>query len=148
MRSRRIAVSVLVGAVIMACGPIVMIPGGELSGTPTPVPESWEFTNEVDTIQVETRPEDPYSVNAWMVVYDGSPYVVAGEGLETTWARYLVEDPRLRLRVGDALYELRAVEANDEATRDGFLEAARIKYDFDPADRPVDQAIVFRLEPR
>ena len=83
-----------------------------------------------------------------MVVYDGSPYVVAGEGLETTWARYLVEDPRLRLRVGEALYELRAVAANDEATRNGFLEAARVKYDYDPADRPVDQAIVFRLEPR
>jgi hypothetical protein len=148
MGRRWIAASMLVGAVVVACGPIVMIPGGELSGTPAPVPESWDFTNEVDTIQLEARPEDPYSVNAWMVVYDGSPHVVAGEGLETTWARYLVEDPRLRLRVGEALYELRAVEANDEATRNGFLEAARVKYDFDPADRPVDQAIVFRLEPR
>ena len=59
-----IAASMLVGAVVVACGPIVMIPGGELSGTPAPVPESWDFTNEVDTIQLETRPEDPYSVNA------------------------------------------------------------------------------------
>ena len=148
MRWSAVGGLVLAGMLASGCGPIVMIPGGELSGTVAPVPESWDFTNEVDTIQLESRPDDPYSVNIWMVVHDGSPYVVAGDGLETTWARYVVDDPRVRLRVGETLYELRAVQANDEATRDGFLEAARIKYDFDPEDRPVDQAVVFRLDPR
>ena len=53
--------------VLVGCGPIVMVPGGELSGTTTPVPADWAFSDAVETVQLETRPDDPYSVNVWGV---------------------------------------------------------------------------------
>ena len=133
---------------LVACGPIVMLPGGELSGTVTAIPGDWAFTDEVDTFQLETRPSDPYSVNIWAIEINGGMYVVAGGGPETTWARHFQDYPRVRLRVDDALYELTAVEANSEADRDLFLAAARKKYDFDPGSEDTNKAVLYRLDPR
>ena len=39
------------------------------------MPDGWTFTNEVDTVQLETRPGDPYSVNIWCVAIEGALYV-------------------------------------------------------------------------
>jgi len=156
MRTRLLFVCLPLALAVVGCGgPWVMIPGGELSGTPTPVPSDWSFTDEIDTVQLETRPTDPYSVNVWGVaIRQEGPardaiYVVAGGGAEeTTWARHLAEDPRVRLRVGDALYELRAVLDNDDATREAFLVAARAKYDFEPDADQTEEAVVYRLDAR
>jgi hypothetical protein len=148
MRLRTFFYLVLVALFAVGCDPIIMIPGGSLSGELTPIPTSWTFTNEVDTVQLKTRPTDPYSVNIWAVEVEGSLFVVAGSGLETTWAQHIQNDPLVRLRVGDALYELRASEADTEANREGFLVAAKKKYDFEPEGEDVDKAILYRLDPR
>ena len=132
----------------LGCGPIVMIPGGALSGTATPPPNDWSFTDEIDTVQLETRPSDPYSVNVWAIAVDSAIYVVAGSGDETTWARNIAEDDRVRLRVDDAIYDLRATLANDDVSRDAFLAAAKRKYDFDPEGQDTSKAMLFRLDPR
>ena len=133
---------------MIGCGPFVMIPGGSLSGDVVPVPTNWAFTEDVETVQLETRPSDPYSVNIWAVEIDDSMYIVAGGGAETTWAQHIQADPRVRLRVGESLYELRAVEANDDASRDLFLVAAKKKYDFEPEGDEVNEAVLYRLDPR
>ena len=134
--------------VTLACGPIVMVPGGELSGEVVPAPASWDFTDEVDTVQLETRPSDPYSVNIWALAIADSIYVVAGGGDETTWARHIEADPRVRLRVNDKLYELTAVAANSDADRALFLTAAKKKYDFDSEGENTEKAVLYRLNPR
>ena len=148
MRIRIYCSLALLGLLSIACGPIVMLPGGALSGEVEPIPASWAFTNEVETVQLETRPSDPYSVNIWAVEAEGSLYIVAGGGLDSTWAQHIQQDPLVRLRVEDALYELEAVEANDEAHRALFLAAAREKYDFEPEGEDVNKAILYRLDPR
>ena len=141
--------TLLVGFIaLVGCGPIVMIPGGALSGDVTSLPDNWAFTDEVETVQLETRPSDPYSVNIWVVAVADKLYVVAGSGMETTWAQHIESDDRVRLRVGDAIYELRATQDNDEASRDAFLAGAKQKYDFDPEGEDTDNAIVYRLGPR
>ncbi len=147
-RTRTVAVASCFLSLALGCGPIVMIPGGALSGTPTPIPDDWTFTNEFDTVQLETRPEDPYSVNIWVVESGGSLYIAAGRGSETGWAQNLEGDPRVRLRVGEGLYDLRAVRANDPESRDRFLRAARAKYDFDPEERDTNEAVLYRLVAR
>ncbi len=43
-----------------------------------PVPGSWGFTDEVDTVQLEKRPAEPYSVNIWLPATDAFLYVHAG----------------------------------------------------------------------
>ncbi|MBW2359701.1 MAG: hypothetical protein JRG84_02250 [Deltaproteobacteria bacterium] len=132
----------------IGCEPIVMIPGGALSGEVQRTPESWAFTDAVKVVQLETRPVDPYSVNIWVTAMEEALYIAAGGGEETEWVHHLREDPFVRLRVGEAIYELRVARADDAATRAAFLEAAKKKYNFDPEDEGASKAILYRLDRR
>ena len=132
----------------VGCGPIVMIPGGELSGTVQPLPADWAFSDAFDTVQLETRPQDPYSVNVWAVAAADAIFVAAGGGLETAWAQHIEADERVRLRIEDALYELRATREDDPATRERVLQALQKKYDFEPDDEDTAKAILYRLDRR
>ncbi len=148
-RSRmRIAWTPCVFLLALGCDPISMLPGGALSGTVKPTPVDWSSTDSVEIVQLETRPEDPYSVNVWGVAARGAFYVASGRGESNAWARHISEDPRVRLRVNDALYELRAVRTEDPSEREAFLEAAHRKYDFEVDEEQQTQAILFRLVPR
>ena len=49
-------------------GPVVLLPGGKLNGETRPVPADWAFAGDYGTAQLETRPEDPYSVNVAFTV--------------------------------------------------------------------------------
>ena len=75
---------VLITLLILACGPLGPLPGGELSGSVASAPSDWSFTDEQENVQLETRPSDPYSVNVWGAGVDGSFYVAAGRGADTT----------------------------------------------------------------
>jgi hypothetical protein len=146
MKKRWFAVALLLA---LGCGPLVMVPGGELSGTVKPVPGDWSFTDSVETVQLETRPEDPYSVNVWGVAAGGGFYIASGRGESAAWAKHIAADPRVRLRVGEDVYELSAVRTTDEVEMAAFIEAAKRKYeDFEPDKRQRSEAILFRLEPR
>jgi hypothetical protein len=144
----RIAWRLCVLALALGCEPVSMLPGGALSGTVAPAPADWSFTDSVKTVQLETRPDDPYSVNIWGVAARGAFYVASGRGESNTWAKHLLADPRVRLRVNEDLYELSAVRTDDPAERDAFLEAAHRKYDFEVEDDQRTEAVLFRLEPR
>lgn len=137
----------LVSLVSLACGPLVLIPGGELSGEVKPPPADWSFTDPIDTIQLETRPSDPYSVNVWGVAVGNGFYVAAGDA-ENAWASHIANDPNVRLRVEDDVYELRATRTEDPAEMEAFLAAALAKYDFEPEPEQRESAALFRLEPR
>lgn len=136
----------LAAVLLLGCGPIVMIPGGELTGTVREIPASWAFIDEVDTVQLETRPDDPYSVNIWCVRVGEALYV--GGSRESAWTTNAAADPNVRLRVGEDLYELAAVEATSDVEVEGFLSATAAKYDreLDPEMRA--ESILFRLTPR
>jgi hypothetical protein len=137
-------------ALCIGCGgPLVMIPGGELSGNIEPVPSDWTFSDEVENIQLETRPSDPYSVNLWGVGDGANFYVASGRGLESAWAKNIEADPDVRLRIGENIYELRAVRTEDPKDRVQFIAAAKIKYDdFEPNEEQAETAVLYRLESR
>lgn len=132
---------------LVGCGPLITIPGGSLSGTAAPVPTDWSFSDEVETVQLETRPSDPYSVNVWGVGLGDRFYIAAGDP-ENRWARNIEADPEVRLRIGETIYEMRAEVTRDPADREAFLAAARTKYDWEPEADETDDAILFRLGPR
>lgn len=139
----------ILGLVFGCGGPLVMISGGELSGTIQAVPSDWTFSDEFETVQLETRPSDPYSVNVWGVAVGATFYVASGTGLETAWAQHIEEDPNIRLRVGEDIYELRAVRTNDPNDRVEFLAAVKVKYDdFEPDEEDASAATLYRLEAR
>ncbi len=137
-----------------ACGPIGPIPGGALSG---PVYRgklpAWDFVSEIDTIQLETRPEEPHSVNVWCAESEGRLYVptsmISGveDPVKREWVRNVSEDPRVRVSIEGVIYELSAIKVEDPAEREAARAALVRKYEVVPAER-ASHAWIFRMQER
>jgi hypothetical protein len=156
MRSSILLVIVPLGAMLASCSPFGPVPGGELKGELTSTtPSDWSFTDAHNTIQLEVRLSDPYSVNLWCIASNGHFYVGAGQGASSVWARALLEDGQARVRIDTTLYEVVARRVTDVDEIQAYLEALGRKYersqghlsDFQSdSDRPA-AAILFRLDP-
>ena len=132
----------------VGCGdPFLLLPGGALEGTTKAVPGDWAFTDAVNTVQLETRRADPYSVNIWATAVGDHLYVHAGAN-RSTWVEHIEADPAVRVRVGDSIYELVAgrVEAQEEFDR--FSDAYERKYDRRPRNENFAEVYLFRLAAR
>ncbi|MCB1685349.1 MAG: hypothetical protein R3E82_19565 [Pseudomonadales bacterium] len=137
----------LMFAVAGCAEPFIVLPGKALSGEQTPPPEDWSKYADVEVVQLETRPEDPYSVNIWAVAVGPDYYIATGED-GTRWTENLTADPRVRLRVESNLYQLRTVRVLDPAEIDRVAAQYSKKYGLDAEDNWVEKALVYRLEPR
>lgn len=146
---RRMLVVAALAVGVLACGPHGPIPGGSLPGevVTTPV-DDWSFAKGVETIAIETRPDDPYSVNVWFVSQGARLWVAAGGGGESKWAKNLVADPRVRLLIDGKLYERMAVPANDQSEQDEVLVLYQTKYDYKRDAEDEGKAVLFRMDPR
>jgi hypothetical protein len=143
-----LAISACVLLVTLGCnGPFVLLPGGQLDGKVVVTPTDWSSVGEYATCQLETRPEDPYSVNIAYTVVDGTLYINAGD-TETEWVKNMTADPAVRLRIDGTVYELRAERVTDEAEIANFGKVWTSQSMFlrDPAK--LDQVWVYRLAAR
>ena len=144
----RLAASVLVVLWLAGCeGPFANFPGGALGGTPTAVPGSWAFTDDIDTIQLETNPAEPYSVNIWVVALDDKLYVHAGDN-RAAWVAHIEADSSVRLQADDAVYELAASRVTGQAEFDRFADAYADKYYGRPGNENIGEIYLFRLAAR
>jgi len=125
-------------------GPFAMLPGGALEGPTAPVPVDWSFTDAVDTVQLETRAADPYSVNIWVIALGDHLYVHAGDN-RSAWVENLEADPNVRLRVGESIYELAASRVAGQEEFDRFSDAYEKKYGRRPGNENVAEVYLFRL---
>ncbi len=132
---------------VAGCGPFLLLPGGKLDGTTAPAPNDWSFSDKVKTVQIETRLEDPYSVNIWAVGMGPFLYVHAGTN-RSRWVENMEADSDVRVRFKSTLYDVRAsrVEGQDEFTQ--FSDAYEEKYGSRPRNENVAKAYLFRLEAR
>lgn len=147
-RTRSLLALAAVAFLASACnGPFLLFPGGELEGEVDPVPADWSFTDEISTIQIETDPSDPYSVNIWVLELDGSLYLHAGAN-RATWVEHLEADPRLRIKVEDVLYEMTATRVTGEDEFLRFAQKYETKYGNRPRNENIDEIYLFRLEAR
>jgi hypothetical protein len=143
-----LALVLILGAPLAGCeGPFVLLPGEALEGTTVAPPDDWSFTDDVKTVQLETRPGDPYSVNIWVIALDEHLYVHAGAN-RSAWVEHLEADPKVRLRVGDAIYELAAARVDSQQEFDRFSDAYERKYGRRPRNEDVGEAYLFRLAAR
>lgn len=129
---RRFASSLAISALLMmslACGgPMLVFPGGALSGEVVSEPvEDWSFVTD-SFVDLELRPEDPYSVELNYIVRDGKLYIDPKEGRR--WFDYLKEDPHVRVRFDGKVYSLRAVLVGKPGELEGF-DADRFIYRLD-----------------
>ena len=110
-------------------GPLLLIPGGELYGeVVTESVTDWSFVTD-PFVDLETRPDDPYSVEVNYVVKDGQLYIESAEGRR--WLAHIRTDPRVRVRFGDKVYPLRAVLVGRPGELEGF-DRDRFIYRLDP----------------
>lgn len=130
---------VLVLAVLRVVGlePKARRPGLWLTGelVTTPVTD-WSFTDRHVNILVQTRSWYllPHSVTVTCTAWNGQLYLtsVYREGQEfprdRLWNRNVMRDPRVRLKIGDRLYDRTLVLVEDPAERGAVLEAKAKKY--------------------
>ena len=142
-----LATLVLAASVAGCDGPFVILPGGALEGSTAAIPDSWSFTDEVDTVQLETRSADPYSVNVWVIALGENLYVHAGDN-RTKWVENIETDPSVRLRIDDSIYELLAARVEDQEEFDRFSDSYEQKYGRRPGNENVAEAYRFRLSAR
>lgn len=110
-------------------------------------PADWSALAHVQVVQLETRPAEPYSVNIWMVAVGPDIYIATGED-GTNWTGFIEDDPDVRLRIEDKVYELEASRVIDQQERDRVAAAYVAKYDLDADDNWVMTGQVFRLDRR
>ena len=137
----------LVLAALGCNGPIGLLPGGELDGEARPAPTDWTFAGDYGTVQLETRPGDPYSVNIAFTVLDGRLYINAGD-TETQWVKNIASNPLVRLRMDGALYDLRAERVMDADEIAAFAGAWTSQSMFRRDPTGLDEAWIYRLVSR
>ena len=130
---------------LASCRPLLIFPGGKLEGSVSPAPTSWTVIADVKTVQLETAPQDPYSVNIWAIGMGPILYVHAGTN-RTTWVENMEANPIVRVQAADKLYQLRAARVKDKAEFARFSDAYEQKYGKRPRNEDVTQAYLFRLE--
>jgi hypothetical protein len=111
-------------------------PGLWLTGERGPAPADWAFTDKYPTIYIQTRTDYliPHSVTITCVAYHGQLYLtsVFREGSSfpqgKRWTANVVRDPRVRLKIGDRIYDETVALVTDQAERDAVLAAKARKY--------------------
>ncbi len=137
---------VLAGA--LGCEPVGPVPGGELSGpVAEKLPSDWSFTDALETVEIETDPDDPYSVNTWCVGHEGRLYVPTKDPDSRKWVAKIRANPQVRVRADGTLYPGRLVEVTDPEEFEQVGSVLIAKYEI---DRPGEdeKVALFRLEPR
>jgi hypothetical protein len=111
----------------------------------------WSFTDKVPTIKLQTRTRYllPHSVTINFIAYNHHLHVasVFPAGTSRHWNEDVMRDPRVRIKIGDQLYDRRLSRVTDPAEKQAVLEARAEKY---PRLKihPNDTVRVFRVLPR
>lgn len=127
--------------------PFIVFAGGKLSGEPEAPPADWSALADEETFQLETRPNDPYSVNIWAVGIGEDVYIGTGPD-GTNWSGHIDDDPRVKLRVGETLYPLLAHAVTNREERGRVARAYADKYGLDQDENWLKDALVYRLDRR
>ena len=123
---------------LAACEPQDRRPGLWLSGEVVEeMPADWSFIADHPEIFVETRPwyGIPFSVTVVIGTRDGKLYVPSIYEEEAAfpgskyWNSVIADDPDVRLKIGDKLYEMRAEPVQDLAEFREGAGALADKYD-------------------
>jgi hypothetical protein len=124
---------VLVVVRITGLNPHDGIPGLWLTGdlVTTPVTD-WSFTDKVSTIQLQTQGRFllPHSVTINCLAYNRQLYVtsVYPAGPPRSWNENVMRVPRVRIKIGDMLYNRKLLLVTDPAEMDGVLQVRAKKY--------------------
>jgi hypothetical protein len=111
-------------------------PGLWLKGNLAATPADWSFTDQVSTVEVQTRTRFllPHSVTTYCVNYNGQLYLDSfyPPGVEyphgRSWNENVARDPHVRLKIGNDLYDVTLVHVTDPAEKAALRELKAKKY--------------------
>ena len=112
-------------------------PGLWLTGDRVTEPVTdWSFTEDHQEIFVQTRTPYliPHSVTTYCAVYEGDLYLFSAYyqgGVfpdERGWNRNVMRDPRVRLKIGDRVFDQTLSHVTDAETREAVHASAVAKY--------------------
>ena len=136
-----LVVAIYVLAIFVPVDPVERRPGTGLSGDLAADQNTdWAFVEGRTRAWVETRTRYlvPHSITVSAWADDGELYVGCRQCDTKTWPRNVARDNRVRLKIGDSVYERRAIRITDPDEREAVLGPA--------ADSP--GLAVFRMDPR
>lgn len=136
-----IVVVLCILAIYLPVDPVERRPGTGLSGELAADQNTdWAFVEGRTRAWVETRTRYlvPHSITVSAWADDGKLYVGCRQCDTKTWPRNVARDNRVRVKIGDSVYERRAIRIKNPAERAAVLGPA--------ADRP--GFAVFRMDPR
>jgi hypothetical protein len=127
-------------------GPLGPIPGGALQGPVSDMPPAdWSGVEKV--IELEIRPDKPWSLSIWAAAVDGELYALSKFGARRPWPAAALEDPRVRIRTNGKIYERRFEKIDDPALRARLAIVFAERYGGEPAPPEDDPTWYFRLAP-
>src|SRR5262249_52465387 len=124
-------------------------PGLWLTGRVVTEPvTSWSFTEQYPNIAVQTRSWYglPHAVTTTVTAHAGRLYLTSnyrpGQQFprDRLWNRNILRDPRVRLKIGDRLFDGTVTLVTDAAEKDAMLETKAQKY---PRQRSADKSLVY-----
>ncbi len=129
-------------------GPLGPIPGGAFAGSVDANPDP-EWGDMEKVIELEIRPEQPWSLSVWNVVIDGELYVPSARGEQRRWTSVALADPNVRVRTHGRIYEQRIEQVTDPALRRKIGEAVVDRYDLEGTDdEALETTWFFHIAPR
>jgi hypothetical protein len=148
-----LALLVLVGCI----EPSDRRPGTRLSGDVAAYPADWSFTDAHPEIAIEVSGIAglPHSVTIWCAQQGGALFVGARDPESKRWPAWADASPDVRLKIGDAVYEVRLTPESDASTLERVRLAYAAKYALptpqpgaQPEDPPSPPERYWRVGPR
>jgi hypothetical protein len=144
----------LVALRVVGLDPHERRPGLWLTGKSVAAPVTdWSFTDQYQTIYAQTRAWYglPHSVTTTVTAYNSHLYLTSVYRPamrfpdDRLWNKNILRDPRVRLKIGDRVFDGIAALVTDPAEKDGVLDAKAKKY---PRQRATDKNLVhvFRIQ--
>ena len=110
-------------------------------------PSTWELDKDSALAQLETQPNDPYSINFTYVQLDGILYAYAGD-TRTNWVANIEKNALVRVRLQNKIYEARAtrVTSSEELNKFASVWTGLSVFQRDPMQ--FEEVWLYRLEAR
>ena len=90
-----------------------------MEGPVAEAPSTWELDRDSALAQLETQPNDPYSINFTYVQLDGRLYAYAGD-TRTNWVANIEKNALVRVRLQNKIYAARATRVTSSEELDNF----------------------------
>ncbi len=153
MKALKIVVGVVIVVLLVVAyaAPIGPLPGFVIGGQATPVPAAWGDTSGEHEIRLSVGEGVPRVVIIWMIQVEGVMHVVGAA--DSGWTQRIGARSPVRMRLGDATYDLQATRVNEglQPILEAYVAKYRTDYPdivagFPSLDEAGDSFAVFRLD--